>query len=69
MQWNVNEWTDNNKDTRIYVLNYVNADIVCLSETHRGGRDEINLPEYRWHGHNRHSIHRRAPKFQPVLAL
>lgn len=38
------------------------ADIISINETHLTGSDEISLEGYVWYGHNRQTIHRKAPK-------
>ena len=61
MSWNVNGWTQNNQDLRVRVINHLNPDIVCLSETHLDGKNTIELEGYKFFDHNRQAKHRDAP--------
>ena len=38
------------------------CDVICLSETHLTGSNEITIEGFKWFGYNRQSVHLRAPK-------
>ena len=60
--WNINGWTENNKNLRQGILRTLEHDIYCLTETHLKHNDNITLPGYTWFGYNRTFVHVRARK-------
>ena len=60
--WNINGWTNSNKSLRQAILISLNYDIYCINETHLKFDDVIDVQGYCWYGHNRSSVHVRAPK-------
>ena len=66
---NVNGWTQTNQEIRKTIIEYLHADIICLSETHlSNGQDNdnylsnINVKDYTWFGNNRNVTNVRAPR-------
>ena len=57
MTWNVNGFTDTNKDLRINILNSINADIIVINETHLGPADTLFIDGYKWISHPRLTKH------------
>lgn len=53
-------WTETNSVLRESVIRHINADIVCLSETHFMNNAGITMADYHWFSNNRNNIHRRA---------
>ena len=60
ISWNVNGWTETNKNLRGEIITQINADIVCLGETHLKDTCGNELNNYTWYGFNRDKIHVRA---------
>lgn len=69
VSWNVNGWTTHNQTLRKLLLNHLNPDIICLSETHLKGNDTICLDNYHFFGYSRENIHVRAPKASGGVAI
>ena len=44
------------------MINIIDPDIVCLTETHLNGGDSINMKGYIWFGNNCNHINKYAPK-------
>ena len=44
------------------MINIIDPDIICLTETHLNGGDSINMKDYIWYGNNRNCINKCAPK-------
>ena len=53
----MNGWTEANTVLRREILPGLNADIMCLSETHLIGEETIVVDKYTWYGHNRPRKH------------
>jgi hypothetical protein len=68
---NVNGWTTQNELLRMGIIDHLDSDIVCLTETHlaipgcyesTNYLDHIQVDNYAWFGNNRKHINARAPK-------
>ncbi|WAR21523.1 LOW QUALITY PROTEIN: hypothetical protein MAR_015497, partial [Mya arenaria] len=66
---NVCGWTKDNENLRIALLNYFDADIISVCETHLSDRNVLNVDGYSWFGFNRTEIHRNAPKASGGVGL
>ena len=44
------------------MLTHMDSDIICVNETHLQGDAFLDLENFTFYGHNRHSTHIRAPK-------
>ena len=51
-----------NKTLKGDIVKYTNSDIVCLTETHLFAKQNINMDNYTFYGHNRQLLHSRAKK-------
>ena len=60
LSWNINSWTDDNKEKRLQVIRGLNPDIVLLQETKLMGDKLIDVPGFVWFGNNRSFIKNRA---------
>ena len=40
----------------------MSKDIFCVTETHLTGKEVVSVDSYKWYGHNRVGLHRRAVK-------
>ena len=60
--WNVNGWTNQNKELRIGIIKTLGSDIICLCETHLKNNDQISVPDYIWFGFNRSVAHTKATR-------
>ncbi len=62
--WNPNNWNnDQNSDNfnlRQSCFNYVDMDILCISESKRIGIDPLDINGFEWFGHNRTHLHKNA---------
>ncbi|WAR27806.1 hypothetical protein MAR_013510, partial [Mya arenaria] len=58
-----------NENLRIALLNYFDADIISVCETHLSDRNVLNVDGYSWFGFNRTEIHRNAPKASGGVGL
>jgi exonuclease III len=57
VQWNINGWSANTRDTKKLILQTFDADVISLCETHLSGNDEIDLDNYKCFVHNRQYRH------------
>ena len=62
MSWNINGWNDRNKQTRTDVIVGLNADVVCVIETHLLKKDSLEVDGYKTYLHNRIEHHVRTKK-------
>ncbi len=62
MYWKTNGWTKDNGFVREGVLLNINADIICVGETHHREKEELKLDSYIFKGDTRKSLHIYAPK-------
>ena len=53
----MNGWTEAKAVLRREILLGLNADIICLSETHLIGEETIFVDKYTWYSHNRPRKH------------
>ena len=60
LSWNINSWTENNKEKRLQVIRGLNPDIILLQETKLTGDKQIDVPGFLWFGNNRSFIKNRA---------
>ena len=57
IQWNLNGWSANTRDSKKAILQTFDADIISLCETHMTGNDKIDLDNYKCFVHNRQYRH------------
>ena len=60
--WNLNGWTNDNKALKGDIIKLINSDVICLTETHLQGKQEISIENYSYFGLNRQSFHFKARK-------
>ena len=58
----MNGWTASNSILRNQSIKNIKADIICLSETHLTGEQQLHVDDYTWMGWNRPLVHVNAPK-------
>lgn len=61
--WNCHGWSmyrNNNSIFRKLVLENTNCDIFAVCETFLRGTNELDLPGFKWIGHDRPELHRNA---------
>ena len=58
---NIRGWTKHNSEFRQKILLSLEADIICISETHLNGNEYCVLPGYHWEGFNRKLRHKKSP--------
>lgn len=60
---NINGFHEQSKDLKAEIINSINADIMCITETKLINDDKIDLSEYGYsfYGLNRKELHRHAP--------
>ena len=61
--WNSNSWSsreNENSNFRSTLVQNLDLDILCLNETFLVDNQCLKVANYKWFGHNRKSIHRRA---------
>ena len=44
------------------IVKCLSKDIFCVTETHLTGNEVVSVDSYKWYGHNRVGLHRRAVK-------
>ena len=49
---NINGWTTNNSNLRKHIIEVLNKDMICSSETQLSKEDTINVDGYSWPGFN-----------------
>ena len=59
---NLAGWTDRNRLLREHLVKETDLDILCVTETHLTGNNEIEIDGYKFIGHNRGLLHKQAPK-------
>ena len=69
LSWNINGWTDQNKNVRTNIIQALDCDIVCLCETHLKGDSELLIQGYKTFTHNRSEQHIRAKKNYGGIAI
>ncbi len=62
ISWNINGCTKENAHIRLTALSHLNADIICLGETHLKNENTVNIDNYVPYNHKRQSIHINAHK-------
>ena len=62
MTWNINGWTQENKEIRSKIIESQNADICTLIETHLHGEEKVSVVNYHCFSYNRVLTHNRAKK-------
>ena len=58
-QWNLNGWTEANKELRTEIILSLNADIISCNETHLKDDTVLHMDGYTWFGYNRQYQHVR----------
>ena len=61
-QSELNGWTASKSILRNQLIKNIKADIICLSETHLTGEQQLHVDDYTWIGWNRPLVHVNAPK-------
>ena len=69
LSWNINGWTEQNRNIRSAIIRALDCDIVCLIETHLSGDRELLIDGYRTYMHSRCEQHVRARKSYGGLAI
>jgi len=67
--WNVNGWTGENSVLRESIINKLDLDVVCISETHLKNNEHIEFEGFTCFNNNRKLVHRRAPKGSGGIAI
>ena len=59
---NIRGWGRDNRDIKNQVIRYSQCELIFLNETWLKDDEIIDNPGYKWSGHNRHYLNKRAFK-------